>query len=121
MPFINGKFYMNPAYGRAVENVRRGGAVPSLNAAPHSQGSGREDRDGRWETINGNHVLIKETVAEGPQPETQKRTTRPAAQGNARPGTKAARIIFNETSGLRPPKGGAEDLHDARVAIPRAR
>jgi hypothetical protein len=22
MPFINGKFYMNPAYGRAVERAR---------------------------------------------------------------------------------------------------
>jgi hypothetical protein len=32
-PFINGKFYMNPAYGRAVENARRSGAGPHRDSA----------------------------------------------------------------------------------------
>jgi hypothetical protein len=119
MPFINGKFYMNPAYGRAVEDTRRAGASLSQNTGRHGQGDSEfhDDQDGHWVTINGNHVLIQDSGAERPQAQTQKSSTRPAAHGNARPGTKAARIIFNETSGLRPSSGSAEDLHDARVAL----
>jgi len=36
---------------------------------------------------------------------------------NRKPGTKPARVIFNETSGLRPGSNNPEDLHDARVSI----
>lgn len=52
MPFVNGKFYMNPAYGRAVEGARDAESSP-----------GQPDRNGRgdhWVTINGHHVLIHE-------------------------------------------------------------
>ncbi len=60
MPFINGKFYMNPAYGRAVEGARRSGATPNQNAARQIQAhvDGDTDKDGHWVTINGQHVLI---------------------------------------------------------------
>lgn len=103
MPFVNGKFYMNPAYGRAVEGAR------------DSEGSpGQSDRNGQgdhWVTINGNHVLIHETAS------------RPAAM--AEPRSQKERyltiVVFNETGGLgantKSGKGSASDLHDARVAI----
>lgn len=39
MPFINGKFYMNPAYGRAIEHARKAGGIwseerPEFAGAP---------------------------------------------------------------------------------------
>lgn len=34
--------------------------------------------------------------------------------------SKTARIVFNETSGLRAANGAADDLHDARVAVAHA-
>lgn len=49
MPFVNGKFYMNPAYGRAIENAR---------ASESTDG----DQGGHWVTIDGHHVLIQEVV-----------------------------------------------------------
>jgi hypothetical protein len=52
VPFINGKFYMNPAHGRALERAR---AAESRASDPiPEQGS-------RWVTISGRHVLIGET------------------------------------------------------------
>ena len=54
MPFINGRFYMNPAYGRVIENARNSGASQRLSAA-------NQDRaNARWVTINGRHVMISE-------------------------------------------------------------
>jgi rare lipoprotein A len=64
MPFINGKSYMNPAYGRAVERARANETVSSDNAARQSQGrEAHEDENGHWVTIDGNHVLIQEGSA----------------------------------------------------------
>src|ERR1700735_18156 len=34
MPFINGKFYMNPAYGRAIERARRANEIWSEELPP---------------------------------------------------------------------------------------
>jgi hypothetical protein len=51
MHFINGKFYMNPAYGRAIENAR---------ANEPTDG----DHGGHWVTIDGRHVLIAEGTPE---------------------------------------------------------
>jgi len=48
MPFVNGKFYMNPAYGRAIERAR--------DAAQNSSEASGE----HWVTIDGRHVLIQE-------------------------------------------------------------
>lgn len=52
MPFVNGKFYMNPAYGRAVEGARDAEDLPGQ--------PDRNDQGDHWVTINGNHVLIHE-------------------------------------------------------------
>ncbi|MFZ0519723.1 MAG: hypothetical protein WAL95_01790 [Candidatus Acidiferrales bacterium] len=60
MPFINGKFYMNPSYGRAVEHVRLRGATIK-GAAQQAEASEDGDPDGYWVTIDGNHVLIEQT------------------------------------------------------------
>lgn len=53
MPFINGKFHMNPSYGRAVESAR--GA--QLGSESHED---EQNRDPHWVTINGRHVFIHE-------------------------------------------------------------
>lgn len=55
MPFINGKFYMNPAYDRAVEDARDAEA-PSQS--DDSIKRAQPDGDGHWVTINHHHVLI---------------------------------------------------------------
>jgi soluble lytic murein transglycosylase-like protein len=61
MPFIGGKFYMNPAYGRAVEGAR-GVKAASEHHEPH-----RQDQDAHWVTIDHRHVLIQATQAGGSQ------------------------------------------------------
>jgi hypothetical protein len=43
MPFINGKFYMNPAYGRAVEDARAMESTAS-EADRQQQDSGAHNR-----------------------------------------------------------------------------
>jgi hypothetical protein len=98
MPFISGRFYMNPAYGRAVEAAR------AADAASQHHESDQQEQDAHWVTIDQRHVLIHEA---------QENRNRP----NRRPGSKLARIIFNETSGLRPGNQNPGELHDARVAI----
>ena len=60
MPFINGRFYMNPAYGHAVERAR--GAQTTSNQHESQQ----QDEEARWVTIDGRHVLIRETQAGRP-------------------------------------------------------
>jgi len=55
MPIINGRFYINPAQGRAVERART--AQAARNAAPRLREQDQE-RSGHWVTINGRHVLI---------------------------------------------------------------
>jgi hypothetical protein len=93
MPFINGRFYMNPAYGRALERARRANGVWSEQfpdfAKPLSQeqsfandasshDSKQRSSDSRWVTIDGHHVLISSTQAsqsEMRQPRNEKRGT----------------------------------------------
>ena len=65
MPFINGKFYMNPAYGRALEDARA-----SEEASRHSD-SGQRGPGSHWVTINGDHVLIQGTQSSGTQKHTK--------------------------------------------------
>ncbi|MGB8525082.1 MAG: septal ring lytic transglycosylase RlpA family protein [Candidatus Acidiferrales bacterium] len=65
MPFINGKFYMNPAYGRALEHARA-----SEEASRHNESS-QQEPDSHWVTINGRHVLIRGTQATGTQQHTK--------------------------------------------------
>ena len=120
MPWINGRYHMNPFYGRALEKARmasEGGVWPEEDPEPVERpvrdedfwnddpsGGTQQDSSAHWVTIDHRHVLIPET------PQNRSRA-------NRKPGNKAARIVFNETSGLRLVNGNSEDLHDARVAI----
>jgi len=61
MPFINGKFYMNPAYGRAVEDAR---AMESTASEADRQ---QQDSGAHWVTIDGRHVLMQGTHENGAQ------------------------------------------------------
>lgn len=58
MPFVNGRFYINPAYGRALERARATGSTP-----PDQDSRGAE---GHWVTIDHRHILIHETVGQNP-------------------------------------------------------
>jgi hypothetical protein len=55
MPFINGRFYMNPAYGQAVENARAAEGTSNQHEP--------QDPNAHWVTLDGHHVLIHETQA----------------------------------------------------------
>ena len=57
MPFINGRFYMNPAYGRALEQARAAETASSQHARQ------QQDPNSHWVTLDGRHVLIHETQA----------------------------------------------------------
>ncbi len=113
MPFINGRFYVNPAYGRAIERARQNGATPNQDAAKRiTPGDGGDH--GRWVTIDGRHVLIQSTQT-GPTRIDKPRNKREEQRSN---------IVYNETSSLRAdPRakpgddGSAEALHDAREGI----
>ncbi len=50
-------------------------------------------------------------------PQQHPRHHRRSKPPNRKPGSRSARIVFNETSGLRPGNNNPEDLHDARVSI----
>lgn len=55
MPFINGRFYINPAHGRALEQAR------AAEAASNQNGPQPQDPNAHWVTMDGRHVLIHET------------------------------------------------------------
>lgn len=59
MPFITGRFYMNPAYGRAVEGAR--GGVAKLEVLSNHSDQGQQSREIHWVTIGGRHAPIQET------------------------------------------------------------
>jgi hypothetical protein len=92
MPFVNGRFYMNPAYGRALEAARTKDSAKRRGSHPFARRSDLIDRygestpantllsseqdrnldhqdagqnNGHWVTIDGHHVLIDE--ADGTQ------------------------------------------------------
>jgi GH24 family phage-related lysozyme (muramidase) len=67
MPFISGRFYANPAYGRAVEAAR------AAEAASQHHERDQQEPDAHWVTIDGHHVLIRETQAGRVQHEAQGR------------------------------------------------
>lgn len=100
MPFINGRFYMNPAYGRALEQARSlesGQNAAGENVAARSSDTHTSDKQG--------------TLSEDKEPQAEHET-------------RIANRVYNETGGLRPKPdaksgapGSAEDLHKARVAI----
>lgn len=53
MPFISGRFYMNPVYGRAVERSHQANSDPGVGEA-----------NGHWVTMDHRHVLIHESDGE---------------------------------------------------------
>jgi hypothetical protein len=116
MPFIDDKYYMNPAYGRAVQRAR------AAEAASEHDESGQQQPGTHWVTIEGRHVLIHETQGgrtphgNQSQPVSHSRIQFPSSDSERR----LAVIVFNETGGLTPSaksgNGSAANLHDARVA-----
>lgn len=116
MPLINGRFYMNPAYGHAVERAR-GAEATSNQHEPQQQ-----DANAHWVTIDGRHVLIHETQGRRTphghqsQPGPRASIQFPSSERERR----LAVIVFNETGGLTPSaqsgKGSAAGLHNAGVA-----
>jgi hypothetical protein len=94
MPFINGRYYMNPAHGNAVERAR----YTKINApAPQAHG---QTSGAHWVTINDRHILIRDR----------------AGVRTASDETTKLNKIYNEISGLRPKEGvtTADDLNRAR-------
>lgn len=86
MPFINGRYYINPAYGRALERNRAAEAArhsaskhnhplhrypdglhwdPAISGLEPTAGNERDpqhrDENGHWVTIDHRHVWIDET------------------------------------------------------------
>jgi rare lipoprotein A (peptidoglycan hydrolase) len=61
MPRINGRYYINPAYGRALERARAAGDPPDRQEP-------LGDSDTHWVTIDGRHVLIPERQGSQPSP-----------------------------------------------------
>jgi hypothetical protein len=130
MPVINGRFYINPAHGRALERARTAEAAgrrtsqhgnlfyywgPSEpGGVAHGPDLGNNEfeasraewnepgqsENGRWVTINHRHILIR-----------GKGRTRTASDETAK-----LNKIYNEFSGLRPKEGvtTADDLNRAR-------
>lgn len=99
MPFINGKFYANPAHGEALEKAK---AVDSQHAAAKKQTA----------PVSNSGKQGKQTATPGHQ--------KPKVENEAAIGNR----VYNETGGLRPKAGvkpgdpgSAEDLHNARVAM----
>jgi hypothetical protein len=52
VPFIRGRFYMNPAYGKGVEDAR------VAEVASNRQELRDQDSNAHWVTIDGHHILI---------------------------------------------------------------
>jgi hypothetical protein len=75
MPFINGKYSMNPAYGRAMERNRSRGMIVNFVQSRSGSESQRQEieSDSHWVTINGRHVLIDDSAAEGRTAEATRR------------------------------------------------
>lgn len=99
MPFINGKFYANPAYGEALERAK---GLDSQYAGSEKQTVAASNR--------GKHG--KQTATQGHE--------KPKVENEAAIGNR----VYNETGGLRPKAGAkpggpgsAGDLHNARVAM----
>lgn len=113
MPFINGRFYANPAYGRALERARRfnSGGIWSEDFPEQTPGMDPEVRKGRG----------------APEAALQsERGLHPKHHGNDDydAATTTAGItnqIYNETASLRPTRNSGEgsdvDLQRARLAM----
>ncbi len=141
MPFINGRFYINPIYGAAVERARLAESDPDLNDEVFRYGRpGSEPEFGDGIARPGVTYSPELLPAHSGQEEildlefqSAKAHQRHAADNKQgahsaqhatqpEPPSQNANRIYNETSGLRPlakggPHGTETDLHSARVAI----
>lgn len=144
MPFINGKHYMNPAYGRAMERARARGKLGVTPLVYYYDNAERET--GPSELDSGHDALenrgIIENFAGSQKPTHAGRGSEKSDgrwvtingrhvlihEGNEQmeqPKDQLERllaiVVFNETGGLssssKTGRGSAEDLHNARVAI----
>jgi len=71
MPWVNGRFYANPLYGRALERARELDEGETSSGSKVSKVASNEgDANAHWVTINGHHVLIQQ-AAKGSQNQTQ--------------------------------------------------
>jgi len=86
MPFISGRYYMNPVYGRAVELARA-----TQTARDDSQSEGQ---DSHWVTIGERHVLIQNALNQQSEQHDESKQKAKAFSGNATyynlPGKKTA-------------------------------
>jgi rare lipoprotein A (peptidoglycan hydrolase) len=105
MPFINGKFYMNPAYGRAVERAR------------DAEGGLPEDEGGHWVTINGRHLLIQEGKEKAGQEgaRTRREKTKDTPQRDSK--TYQGRASFYELPGRKTASGQQYDADKMAAAM----
>lgn len=115
MPCINGKFYMNPAYGRGVESAR------NAEAATQQDEVETRDQDAHWVTIAGRHVLIQEGKA-GPNKEESapKRQNHPEVR--PLPSSGRASIYADSFQGKKTANGDTFDQDGYTAALlPRSR
>jgi len=112
MPFINGRFYANPAYGRALERARRSSSG-GIWTEEHSQES--DGTDAPYYQMSKQHP-----VAGGHDAEDRPRHEEPQNEREAR----LANVVHNETASLRQDPNASRkssaavhDLQLTRVAV----
>ncbi len=107
MPVINGRYYMNPQYGQALERDR---SVDEEQRRVHG------DPQPSWL----DHFLdFAQTPGVKQAEPTQQKRSEMQAQTKKVTDETIGNLIYNETSGLRPTshtgKGSLQNLHDGRV------
>lgn len=124
MPFINGRYHMNPSYGAALERARSEIANGSerIPACSDEALELSDDvyRNGASQGSDSQQIQIDSAGQRHvPQHWTPGRPPRPQ-HGPSTP-AEAANSIYNETSGLRPTTkrgpGSADDLSNARAYV----
>lgn len=83
MPVINGKFYMNPAFGRAIEAARAAESASN----PRNR---RQDPNIHWVTIDHRHIPISESQGQSGKPGRGNRVFSGDATYYNLPGSKTA-------------------------------
>jgi len=123
MPWINGRFYANPLFGRELERTRAADEgriwsedVPELERqTPHGVRS--EESVALWRHPNDRHSGRSANFADDAKREQAAEKERsPVAKVARHLETRKINKIYNEFSGLRPKEGvtTAEDLNRAR-------
>ena len=132
MPIINGRYYMNPQYGAALErsrvaddeSVRTSGAPrPSWQDYFLGLVSSANEQEQINQRDSNSSDIFRETT-ESSDPDALEAQNVPAHTQPPRSRTDDVSVgnsVYNETSGLRPTsptgEGSAQDLSDARVGL----